>query len=155
MHRDAGWRQKHHLGLCRRIAWRNEEAEPERAGGHGDNCGLGDLKMTRWLTAAAHDPGLRALHFLKLNELVVQMVKPPRRWATMAIDGTKIKANARRHKAMSYERKQEAQAELKAQIDALLERAKTTDATAANDSTWIYRPRSSDARTGWRHRRST
>jgi hypothetical protein len=40
---------------------------------------------------------------------------------TVAIDGTKIKANASRHKAMSYERMQQAEAELKAQIDALLE----------------------------------
>ncbi len=42
---------------------------------------------------------------------------------TIAIDGTKVKANASRHKAMSYERMQQAEAELKAQIDALLQRA--------------------------------
>ena len=42
---------------------------------------------------------------------------------TIAVDGTKIKANASRHKAMSYERMQKAEAELKAQIDALLARA--------------------------------
>ena len=43
----------------------------------------------------------------------------------MAIGGTKIKANASRHKAMSVERMQQAEVELKAQIDALLERAKS------------------------------
>ena len=52
---------------------------------------------------------------------------------TVTIDGTKIKANASRHKAMSYERMQQAEAELKAQIDALLERAKTTDAAEADE----------------------
>jgi len=52
---------------------------------------------------------------------------------TVAIDGTKIKANASRHKAMSYERMQQAEAELKAQIDALLERAKATDAAEADE----------------------
>ena len=46
---------------------------------------------------------------------------------TMAVDGTKIKANASRHKAMSYGRMREAEAELEAQIEALLERAKATD----------------------------
>ena len=53
---------------------------------------------------------------------------------TVAIDGTKIKANASRHKAMSYERMRQAEAEVKAQIDALLERAKTTDAAEADES---------------------
>ena len=41
---------------------------------------------------------------------------------TIAVDGTKIKANASRHKAMSYERMLKAEAELKAQIEALLDK---------------------------------
>jgi hypothetical protein len=45
----------------------------------------------------------------------------------VAIDGTKVKANASRHKAMSYERMKQAEAELKAQIDALLAHAKAAD----------------------------
>jgi IS5 family transposase len=47
----------------------------------------------------------------------------------VAIDGTKIKTNASRHKAMSYERMQKSELELKAQIDALLAKAKATDET--------------------------
>jgi hypothetical protein len=43
------------------------------------------------------------------------------------VDGTKVKANALRHKAMSYQRMVRAEAELKAQIDALLERARQAD----------------------------
>jgi hypothetical protein len=41
----------------------------------------------------------------------------------IAVDGTKIKANASRHKAMSYRRMREERAELEAPIMVLLERA--------------------------------
>ena len=75
----------------------------------------------------------RALHLKELGDLFVQVVKLAGelglvKLGTVAIDGTKIKANASRHKAMSHERMQQAEAELKAQIDELLERAKTADA---------------------------
>ena len=46
----------------------------------------------------------------------------------VAIDGTKIKANASKHKAMSYGRMGEAERRLKQEIDALLQRAEETDA---------------------------
>jgi transposase len=80
----------------------------------------------------------RALHLLELSDLFVQVVKLARemglvKLGTVAIDGTKIKANASRHKAMSYERMQQSEAELKAQIDTLLERAKTTDTAEADE----------------------
>jgi transposase len=80
----------------------------------------------------------RALHLLELSNLFVQVVRLARemglvKLGTVAIDGTKIKANASRHKAMSYERMQQAEGELKAQIDALLERAKSTDAAEADE----------------------
>lgn len=74
----------------------------------------------------------RALHLEELAALFVQVVKLARecglvKLGTIAVDGTKVKANASRHKAMSYKRMQESEAELKAQIDALLERARQTD----------------------------
>ena len=47
---------------------------------------------------------------------------------TMALDGTKVKANASKHKAMSYGRMKEQEQKLKQEIEALLERARTTDA---------------------------
>ena len=80
----------------------------------------------------------RALHLKELSDLFVQVVKLAQemglvKLGTVAIDGTKIKANASRHKAMSYERMRQAEGELKAQIDALLERAKSTDATEADE----------------------
>jgi transposase len=46
----------------------------------------------------------------------------------VAIDGTKIKANASKHKAMSYKRMNETEARLKQETDALLAAAEKTDA---------------------------
>src|ERR1017187_4158689 len=46
----------------------------------------------------------------------------------VAIDGTKIKANASKHKAMSYKRMNETEARLKQEIDELLAVAEQTDA---------------------------
>lgn len=46
----------------------------------------------------------------------------------VSIDGTKIKANASKHKAMSYKRMNETEAHLKQEIDALLAAAEKTDA---------------------------
>lgn len=74
----------------------------------------------------------RAFHLKELSDLFVQVVRLARemglvKLGTVAIDGTKIKANASRHKAMSYERMQQAEIELKTQIDALLTTARATD----------------------------
>jgi hypothetical protein len=46
----------------------------------------------------------------------------------VAIDGTKIKANASKHKAMSYKHMNQTEARLKEEIDALLAAAEKTDA---------------------------
>lgn len=74
----------------------------------------------------------RALHLQELADLFVQVVRLARecglvKLGTVAVDGTKLKANASRHKAMSYDRMVKAEAELQAQIDALLNRAKAAD----------------------------
>jgi transposase len=80
----------------------------------------------------------RALHLKELSALFVQVVRLARecglvKLGTISIDGTKIKANASRHKAMSYERMQRAEVELKGQIDALLARAKAADQAERNE----------------------
>ena len=80
----------------------------------------------------------RALHLRELSELFVQVVRLARemglvKLGTVAIDGTKLKANASRHKAMSYERMKQAEIQLKAQIDALLARAMATDKAEADE----------------------
>jgi hypothetical protein len=63
----------------------------------------------------------------------------------LAVDSTKLRANASRHKAMSYQRmaKKEAQLEveiaaLRAQVDAVLADAQATD--AAEDEAFGARP---------------
>ncbi len=80
----------------------------------------------------------RAIHLQELSGLFVQVVKLARemglvKLGTVAIDGTKVKANASRHKAMSYQRMQQAEVELKRQIDALLARAQRTDEAEASE----------------------
>ena len=74
----------------------------------------------------------RAFHLKELSDLFVQVVRLARemglvKLGTIAVDGTKVKANASRHKAMSYDRMLKAEAELNAQIDALLNKARTVD----------------------------
>jgi transposase len=46
----------------------------------------------------------------------------------VAIDGTKMKANASKHKAMSYDRMEKDEARLKAEVESLIARAEATDA---------------------------
>ena len=80
----------------------------------------------------------RALHLEEFSALFVQVVKLARegglaKLGTIAVDGTRIKANASRHKAMSYERMQRTELELTAQIEALLARAKATDEAEKNE----------------------
>ena len=80
----------------------------------------------------------RALHLKELSELFVQVVRLARemglvKLGTIAVDGTKVKANASRHKAMSYGYMLKAEAELKAQINALLQRAKQADEAEKNE----------------------
>ena len=81
---------------------------------------------------------LRALHLSEFTELFVQVVRLARemglvKLGTIAVDGTKIKANASRHKAMSYARMHSAEIELKAQITALVQKAANTDEAEKNE----------------------
>ena len=46
----------------------------------------------------------------------------------VAIDGTRMKANASKHKAMSYDRMKKDEVRLKAEVEALIQRAEQTDA---------------------------
>ena len=80
----------------------------------------------------------RAFHLKELSELFMQVVRLARemglvKLGTIAVDGTKVKANASRHKAMSYSHMLKAEVELKAQIDALLKRAQQADEAENNE----------------------
>lgn len=78
----------------------------------------------------------RARHLQGLSELFVQSLGLCRRAGlvrlhALAVDGTKLRANASRHKAMSYERMVKAEAELDAETGALREVAERVLAEAA------------------------
>ncbi len=74
----------------------------------------------------------RAMHRAALAGLFLDVLRLCRRAGLVklghvAIDGTKMKANASKHKAMSYDRMAKDEARLKAEIEALLARADQTD----------------------------
>jgi len=75
----------------------------------------------------------RKRHLEALAALFVQVLKLAERAGLVklghvALDGTKIKANASKHKAMSYDRMKKREAELKAEVDRWLEAAAAADA---------------------------
>jgi transposase len=74
----------------------------------------------------------RQLHLREFSTLFVQVVQLAREAGLISlgrvgIDGTKIKANASKHKAMSYARMQEEEARLKREIAGLLKQAEAQD----------------------------
>ena len=74
----------------------------------------------------------RKIHLARLEALFVEVLKlcalaGLARVGTIALDGTKIKANASRHKAMSYDRMKSEEARLKEEIARLLAEAKAAD----------------------------
>ena len=74
----------------------------------------------------------RANHLEALAGLFVQVVKLAQecglvKLGTIAIDGIKVKANASRHKAMSYKRMLAKEQQLNDQIEELLEKARSID----------------------------
>jgi transposase len=91
------------------------------------------------ILAAGNHPNFRTisdfrkLHIKMLSGLFEQVLTIALEAGAMklgrvAIDGTKIKANASKHKAMSYDRMQEKQKQIRAQVKQLLEEAEATDA---------------------------
>lgn len=75
----------------------------------------------------------RKRHLKALAALFVQVLKLAEKAGLVklghvALDGTKIKANASKHKAMSYERMKKREAELQAEVDCWLVAAEAADA---------------------------
>ena len=75
----------------------------------------------------------RKRHLKVLSGLFLQVLRLCRRAGLVklghvALDGTKVKANASKHKAMSYDRMGKAEAELEKEIGELLRRAEEADA---------------------------
>src|SRR5881396_836267 len=74
----------------------------------------------------------RKRHLTALGELFLQVLKLCEtaglvKLGHVALDGTKIKANASKHKAMSYERMKKREAELKAEVAGMLAAAAAAD----------------------------
>jgi transposase len=74
----------------------------------------------------------RKTHLARLETLFVEVLKLCAlaglvKVGTIALDGTKVKANASRHKAMSYDRMQEEEKRLKEEIAGMLAEAQAAD----------------------------
>jgi transposase len=100
--------------------------------------GLEELVPLRYL-AAGNTPSHRTLarfrqeHIGEFPALFVQVVRIARAaglvaMGTLAIDGSKLKANASKHKAMSYGRMQAEEARLRREIEQITRRAQDLDA---------------------------
>jgi hypothetical protein len=75
----------------------------------------------------------RKTHLARLEALFVEVLKlcalaGLAKVGTVALDGTKVKANASRHKAMSYDRLKQEEQRLKEEVARLLAEAEATDA---------------------------
>jgi transposase len=91
------------------------------------------------LLAAGNQPDFRTIadfrktHLAALNGLFEQVLRLAReagapRVGRVAIDGSKVKANASKHKAMSYDRMREKQRQLREEVTQLLAQAEAADA---------------------------
>jgi transposase/IS5 family transposase len=99
--------------------------------------GLVDSVALRFL-GAGNTPDFRTIaefrkrHGKALSGLFAQVLRLCQRTGLVslgrvAVDGTKIKANASKHKAMSYRRMKDAESRLQGEVDELLRRAEQTD----------------------------
>jgi transposase len=91
------------------------------------------------LLAAGNQPDFRTIadfrktHLAALNGLFEQVLRLAReagapRVGRVAIDGSKVKANASKHQAMSYDRMRDKQRQLREEVTQLLAQAETADA---------------------------
>ena len=92
----------------------------------------------------------RKRHLQALTGLFVQVLKLAEKAGLVklghvALDGSKIKANASKHKAMSYERMKKRERELQAEVDRWLEAAEAAD--AAEDK--LYGAQRGDEMPAW------
>lgn len=92
----------------------------------------------------------RRRHLAALGGLFVQVLRLAEKVGLVklghvALDGTKIKANASKHKAMSYDRMKKREAELKAEVDRWLEAAEAAD----REEDALYGDRRGDEMPDW------
>jgi transposase len=92
----------------------------------------------------------RRRHLRALGGLFVQVLKLAERAGLVklghvALDGTKLAANASRHKAMSYDRMKKREVELKAEVDRWLSAAEAAD----REEDGLYGDQRGDEMPGW------
>src|SRR3981189_3614067 len=96
------------------------------------------MSMSPRVIGGEDAPGFRTIsdfrkaHLVRLEALFVEVLKlcalaGLARVGTIALDGTKLKANASRHKAMSYDRMKAEEIRLKEEIAKLLADAEAAD----------------------------
>jgi transposase len=105
----------------RKIAKRIEEDVAFRV------LAAGNFPSHRTICDFRHD------HLEEFGKLFVQVVQMAResgvaKLGTVAVDGSKVKANASRHKAMSYARMRKEEKRLRREIEGLLDQAEAQDA---------------------------
>ncbi len=100
--------------------------------------GIDDLVALRYL-AAGNRPGHRTMarfrrdnagHFAKVFQQIVNVAQEAGlvKLGTLAIDGSRVKANASKHKAMSYSRMKSEEKRLRKEIEAIIHLADGIDA---------------------------
>ena len=97
----------------------------------------------RYLAANTHPDhdtiaAFRRRFLAQLEDLFVQVLQLAHemkllKLGTVALDGTKIKANASKHKALSYGHADKIERQLKAEVQALIARAEAADQTPINE----------------------
>jgi transposase len=111
--------------------------------------------------AAGHRPNHRTIcrfrerHLEDFEDQFVQVVQIATaaglaKLGTIALDGSKVKANASKHKAMSYERMQEEERRLAREIRELTRKRLKTSATVRISGVTSFPRRSSGGNRGWR-----
>ena len=125
----------------RRIAWRCERDAGYRVVAANERPNFRTINV--FCRSAGRTPGLKAgrlaglsakntsefrrIHLEALKVLQMAREAGLVKLGHVALDGTKVKANASKHKAMSYERMCQKEAEYAQQVEALLARAQRTD----------------------------
>ena len=102
-----------------------------------------DSVAFRFLSADTHPDHDTLAHFRKtflveLEDLFVQVLSLAQamklvKLGQISLDGTKIKANASKHKALSYGHIEKLEAQLREEVQALLQKAAEADRSEAND----------------------
>ncbi len=102
-----------------------------------------DSVAFRYIAANTHPDHDTIAHFRKrflteLSDLFVQVLSIAQEMGVLkvgkvSLDGTKVKASASKHKALSYEHATKLQKQLEDEVQTLLEKAKTADNQEDND----------------------